>query len=493
MNPIKESSLDSNLTAIKNNKAKQKIKFSVFDLILSKETSSKESLKPENKLKKDKNIVEKETKLQQDLIDLSKQTDNVQLHKAIEISEIQIKENLKPENKTKKDKNASERDLKIQQNLTDLSKQIDNLQLDKPIEIVKIQTTGNLKPENKPKKDKNITEKGLKLSQSLNQIQIKTNTEKGGNFLTELQNDGKHNKILDQLGVLSQEDFKYQKTLPQQNLKQVLTQAENQSANKLSKLQNQDSDVKDVLKTYNLNQLKKLENNNNLNENKLLHNTSLKNDEIKVKRNYESIKETDQIDLKKVDIKIESKKQDFLKSLKIEREDFTNNINNNILTESFKNTEKQSINTNLNSKSLDQNTNKSNNLDFVNTNNATAVNYDLTSGYNSSKSAGDNANSFTQNQHQPSTSGQSSFQNFNITYQNTNINAVITQTTLNLFIKSSDVVFTPEIIDSIKNILKTSGYKDLKLTLKDREKVYKVNSIEKLSQPTTEKGINIAV
>lgn len=374
MNSIKESSINSSLIETKSIKGKQKPKTSIFDLILSKEFISKESLKSEKSAVDGKNLIDLDKKFRTKSEKNDKTLDNTSLPQ-IDFNSFEVSKNLELTKKA-------------------LIKNILKIDTDK----------------------KSLTSNNVSLKNEIKTFQEKNKPQK---ILSQQEvKEPKHSELLNQVKV--SEEPKTKKTLPQQAHKLTLSQLENF-----------------------------------------------------------------------LDIKTESKNQNFNKLQNLEREDLVNNLNVNFSIENFKTIEKQDSNNNFNNKIIDQNTTKNNNFDSINGNNLTAINYDITSGYNSSKSSSDNQNNFTQNQSH--TFQQNSFQNFNLTYQNTTINAIITQTTLNLFIKTSDIVFTPQMIDSIKNILETNGYKDLKLTLKDREKVYKLNSVEKNTQPITEKGINIAV
>ncbi|WP_289420368.1 hypothetical protein [Sulfurihydrogenibium azorense] len=463
MNPIKESSINSNLIETKNIKGKQKSKTSIFDLILSKEFISKESLKSEKSAIDGKNLIDLDKKFRTKLEKKDKTADNVSLlqidfnnfevSKNLELSKVSLKQN---EIKTFQEKNKPQKILSQQE-----------VKEPKHSEFL-----NQVKTSEESKTKKTLSQQAHKLTsaQLENQgISMQENV-KSHNVLPQQEGkEIKHSEFLNQI-----EEPKTKKTLLQQAPKLTLSQLENQLDIKSNKSQKQTTELNENLK--------------------IPQNTSLKRGDNKGKNISEIQKDITQTwrkdisNEKFIDIKTESKNQNFNQLKNLEREDSVNNLNVNFSIENFKTIEKQDSNNNV--KTLDQNTTKNNNFDSIN-NNPTAINYDFTSGYNSSKSSSDNQNNFTQNQ--PHTSQQNSLQNFNLTYQNTTINATITQTTLNLFIKTSDIVFTPQMIDSIKNILETNGYKDLKLTLKDREKVYKLNSVEKNTQPITEKGINIAV
>lgn len=466
MNPIKESSINSNLIETKNIKGKQKSKTSIFDLILSKEFISKESLKSEKSAIDGKNLIDLDKKFRTKLEKKDKTADNVSLlqidfnnfevSKNLELSKVSLKQN---EIKTFQEKNKPQKILSQQE-----------VKEPKHSEFL-----NQVKTSEESKTKKTLSQQAHKLTsaQLENQgISMQENV-KSHNVLPQQEGkEIKHSEFLNQI-----EEPKTQKTLLQQAPKLTLSQLENQLDIKSNKSQKQTTELNENLK--------------------IPQNTSLKREDNKGKNISEIQKDITQTGRKDtsndkfLDIKTESKNQNFNQLKNLEREDSVNNLNVNFSIENFKTVEKQDSNNNFNNKIIDQNTTKNNNFDSINGNNPTAINYDFTSGYNSSKSSSDNQNNFTQNQSH--TSQQNSFQNFNLTYQNTTINATITQTTLNLFIKTSDIVFTPQMIDSIKNILETNGYKDLKLTLKDREKVYKLNSVEKNTQPITEKGINIAV
>ncbi|ACN99292.1 putative viral A-type inclusion protein [Sulfurihydrogenibium azorense Az-Fu1] len=431
MNSIKESSINSSLIETKSIKGKQKPKTSIFDLILSKEFISKESLKSEKSAVDGKNLIDLDKKFRTKSEKNDKTLDNTSLPQ-------------------------------IDFNSFEVSK---NLELTKKALIKNILKIDNDK--------KSLTSNNVSLKNEIKTFQEKNKPQK---ILSQQEvKEPKHSELLNQVKV--SEEPKTKKTLPQQAPKLTLSQLENQLDIKSNKSQKQTTELNENLK--------------------IPQNTSLKRENNKGKNISEIQKDITQTGRKDtsndkfLDIKTESKNQNFNKLQNLEREDLVNNLNVNFSIENFKTIEKQDSNNNFNNKIIDQNTTKNNNFDSINGNNLTAINYDITSGYNSSKSSSDNQNNFTQNQSH--TFQQNSFQNFNLTYQNTTINAIITQTTLNLFIKTSDIVFTPQMIDSIKNILETNGYKDLKLTLKDREKVYKLNSVEKNTQPITEKGINIAV
>lgn len=466
MNSIKESSINSSLIETKNIKGKQKPKTSIFDLILSKEFISKESLKSEKSAVDGKSLIDLDKRFRTKSEKNDKTPDNTSLpqidfnsfevSKNLELSKVSLKQN---EIKTFQEKNKPQKILSQQE-----------VKEPKHSEFL-----NQVKTSEEPKTKKTLPQQAHKLTstQLENQnISIQENV-KSHNVLPQQEGkEIKHSEFLNQI-----EEPKTQKTLLQQAPKLTLSQLENQLDIKSNKSQKQTTELNENLK--------------------IPQNTSLKSEDNKGKNISEIQKDITQTGRKDtsndkfLDIKTESKNQNFNKLQNLEREDLVNNLNVNFSIENFKTIEKQDSNNNFNNKIIDQNTTKNNNFDSINGNNLTAINYDITSGYNSSKSSSDNQNNFTQNQSH--TFQQNSFQNFNLTYQNTTINAIITQTTLNLFIKTSDIVFTPQMIDSIKNILETNGYKDLKLTLKDREKVYKLNSVEKNTQPITEKGINIAV
>ncbi|PMP64172.1 MAG: hypothetical protein C0198_00110 [Sulfurihydrogenibium sp.] len=184
--------------------------------------------------------------------------------------------------------------------------------------------------------------------------------------------------------------------------------------------------------------------------------------------------------------KNEHKLDDFLKKLENKEEKAENlkvNDDRNLLINISKNVEQKT----------DTNTDKPNkNEPFASAyQNAQSVNYDITSGYNSSKSFSDQQQNGQQTP-QPNSHVSNYTTNFQINYQDTNINATISKNIVNMFIRSSDIVFTPEMIDGIKNILENSGYKDLRLTLRDKEKVYKFNFSD-MNRTETKKGINLVV
>ncbi|MGC9080398.1 hypothetical protein, partial [Sulfurihydrogenibium sp.] len=184
--------------------------------------------------------------------------------------------------------------------------------------------------------------------------------------------------------------------------------------------------------------------------------------------------------------KNEHKLDDFLKKLENKEEKAENlkvNDDRNLLINISKNVEQKT----------DTNTDKPNkNEPFASAyQNAQSVNYDITSGYNSSKSFSDQQQNGQQTP-QPNSHVSNYTTNFQINYQDTSINATISKNIVNMFIRSSDIVFTPEMIDGIKNILENSGYKDLRLTLRDKEKVYKFNFSD-MNRTETKKGINLVV
>jgi hypothetical protein len=185
--------------------------------------------------------------------------------------------------------------------------------------------------------------------------------------------------------------------------------------------------------------------------------------------------------------KNEHKLDDFLKKLENKEEEKVENLkvkdDRNLLINISKNVEQKT----------DTNTDKPNkNEPFASAyQNAQSVNYDITSGYNSSKSFSDQQQNGQQTP-QPNSHVSNYTTNFQINYQDTSINATISKNIVNMFIRSSDIVFTPEMIDGIKNILENSGYKDLRLTLRDKEKVYKFNFSD-MNRTETKKGINLVV
>lgn len=192
--------------------------------------------------------------------------------------------------------------------------------------------------------------------------------------------------------------------------------------------------------------------------------------------------------------KNEHKLDDFLKKLENKEEKAENlkvNDDRNLLINISKNVEqKNDVRTDV---KTDTNTDKPNkNEPFASAyQNAQSVNYDIISGYNSSKSFSDQQQNGQQTP-QPNSHVSNYITNFQINYQDTSINATISKNIVNMFIRSSDIVFTPEMIDGIKNILENSGYKDLRLTLRDKEKVYKFNFSD-MNRTETKKGINLVV
>lgn len=213
---------------------------------------------------------------------------------------------------------------------------------------------------------------------------------------------------------------------------------------------------------------------------------------------------------KNIDIKKSSLKQELdSKSSKIQENEKHNNQNNNFvntidLKDVFKNIENKNMeNKQENSyllSNLQQSDNKIkedvktiNNIDNkdklsildklanINTLIELKEGYESNNNYNQQK---DNTGNFTNKMF-------SNQNNFNFSYNQTNITANIVQNTLNMLINTKDIVVDYNIISEIQNILEKNGFRNSNLVIKDKEKLIKIYKDE--FRDSKNHGLNIEV
>jgi hypothetical protein len=444
MNPIKESIIESSLIGIKQNKGKQRTKeLSLFNTLFSKLLEHNQINDTENQTKTSKIFKPKEERKE---IKTDENLNRIINQESLQLNVLQNQQQM--ENK----KNS--KILNDNQQLLPLNKKVSQ-QLEKDKEMKKIfndvqeslQLDHNLIKEKKTDRTSKIEQENLqsvkeeKNAKNLNINQLLSLNKNVSQQLNTVESSNKKvNQESLQLNVLQKQEMKKSFNDMQESLQLNPNLTKEKKTEKINdSLENEN--LKTKLKTNGdnfiiknqtlLEKTKKEEMNHSQNNNQTIENTVLSNNEsVKERFSLVNINENDK-------------------------------ISKNIQTDT-------------------QNLNTQSNL---------AVNYDIVSGYNSSKFSSDTQQwqNNGQLQQNPNTAS-----NFQVVYQNTNINATITQNLMNIVINSSDILFTPKIIDGIKNILETSGYKDVKLTLKDKERVYKLNLTEN-QQPSTKSGINLAV